>query len=266
MSDFFSSQWGMSILFFIAGSLFTILISYVFYRMSQRSALPVYDIANIEIISVKDKDLFKNIKITYKEEKIDNINKLIFSFWNYGRKPLRKEDIVIQDRVRIVFNKSNNILSSRILSVTKQANGFTITTGEDNIIIIDFDYIDPLDGVIIEINYTGERYTPSIEGAFIGIEKGFQNYKKVSIYKVSSILKITALFSSFIILLLISNYICSVILEIFHVTKTYGISSTVYFAFMGLIVFIMPKLATFLLKNRRYPQILDIDKVTHKYK
>ncbi|OXI34530.1 hypothetical protein CFB89_07165 [Burkholderia sp. AU16741] len=110
----------------------------------------------------------KNIQILFDGKPVPHIMRTLIWVWNAGNATLRGDDIVAKDRLRLEYASKTQVLSVRVLKVTRTVIGFTASPRDNSSqILIDFDFLDGEDGALIEILHTGKG-TP----AFLGTIKG----------------------------------------------------------------------------------------------
>lgn len=221
--DFFSENW-----FGILSVVLGIIVSYYFYRKSLLKALPAYQTKSIRIIDIQDKINIDNVEIKYNNKQITRLSKSFLVFWNNGNKTIEGKDIVDEEKLRIVFDntdKDGEILSCKVIKVTRKINNFTITQNKQksNEAIIDFTYLDARDGAVVEILHSFKNPNITINGAIKGIPSGVKYYGQVlhltspDIKKPKAILRIAVRITLFIYgilgtLLLYSSFNTSVVL------------------------------------------------------
>ena len=134
--------------------------------------------------------------------------------------------------------EEEKILRVRELGVTRQVNQVSISSPADsNIAHIFFDYLDPMDGVVLEILYTGRYSTPLVLGSIRGLIQGILNQHELDF----DLLRTTRTPS---IMDKILSYICG---------KGYWISISVIFFLIIVGVFIVNTPASF---RRRFVHTL----------
>jgi hypothetical protein len=101
--------------------------------------------------------------------------------WNSGKATLDGKNIVIDDPLRLEFNKPGEILKVRVLKSTRESNKFKaeLNSSASNLVICSFDYLDPGDGVVIELLHTADDRFPKILGAIRGVPKGVLNWGSI---------------------------------------------------------------------------------------
>lgn len=133
----------------------SLFLGYIFYREGLRLKKPLWNIKSNNL--VRDYSSFiADLKILYKEEKVENftISKIIF--WNGGKDTINISDIAGTDPLKITINEKYNLLDAQILSTNNNPSQFSVSLQPDKkSALLNFEYIDYNQGVIIQITHTG---------------------------------------------------------------------------------------------------------------
>lgn len=212
--ELFSEAW-IGTVIAIGGIFFSFVISYYFYKKSQVDALLAFQMSSIRIITKDRAKSLNGLNITFKGKEVVQLTKTYIFLWNDGRKIINGVDCVPSDRLRISIIDAE-ILSTSIVKTSRDVNNISIDLNDScsSEAFIIFDYLDPNDGVVIEILHTGKERFPQIKGVIKGIPKGilnygivkdfWGNYKKDSILWINSLIrKSTIIASAFLSLLLL---------------------------------------------------------------
>lgn len=157
---------------------FSIVLAVVLYVRSVTVKVPRFSIRTRIIIAP---ELAKDnpIRITFLDNPIENLSLTHIAFWNSGRATISHSDIAESDPLRIVVNDAR-ILSAEITIMNRPANSFKATLDpEDGALYIYFDFVDHMDGAILQIYHTADspeslKIMGTIKGA-----KQLQNQDKV---------------------------------------------------------------------------------------
>lgn len=173
------------------------------YKVSKSIARPAYQKSSLQLIGREEDNLPDEVDVTYKGKKVDRLTKTKLILWNDGTETLDGDSVVKSDPITIIFPDNTNILSYKILKRTKVVNNFNATKDEEkqNCLILHFDYLDPKDGIVLEILHDSEKRYPRITGSIKGLKKCFSDLGRIYEAKTSSpkgvsgkSLKITGLF------------------------------------------------------------------------
>jgi hypothetical protein len=181
--DFLSSGFTGSMLG-IAGLIYAVYT----YRKSKIGKRLTSTRESIEIID-PDNESSEKIEITYEGIKVPRVIKSKIILWNSGNKTIDGNDNVEKDPIRVEFGSEDRIISSSIIKTTNQSNGAELNVKEDKrILFFSFDYLDPKDGVCIEVIHTEKRIRPKVTGKIKGMPDGIKSWsitnKKSKIQKI----------------------------------------------------------------------------------
>lgn len=163
-----------------------ILMGIWFYRKSKRSPkISVHLDANRMIGWGNNDILPKNLTVQYKGLPVERISRVIVRIWNSGNDTLESSLIPKSEPFRLELQSENSeILSVLILRESTQANKFStiIDPNKKNKLIINFDYIDPNEGVIIGIMHTDSIIAPIFKGIIKGHKINIlRDYKNIAV-------------------------------------------------------------------------------------
>lgn len=170
MLNFFNQGWVGAVIGIVG-----VLIAIYTYKRSAIGPRLVYQWKSLKIIGKNEKTP-DEIEIFYKGIKVPRIIKTQIIVWNSGNKTIDGVSIVRNDPLRFEFSESEEIISASILKTTKEVNKCEIIQSIDengeNTLFLHFDYLDPQDGVCIEILHTDINRYPEFLGSIKGIPKG----------------------------------------------------------------------------------------------
>ena len=132
--------------------------------------------SNIREVS-KLSDTNRNVVVSYNNNIVQRVTTTQIRLWNNGKKPIKKEDIPHNDRLKIRLLDSSvrniNILDYSILTKTKSNSNINInSTSNSSSLEIEFDYFDYRDGVFFEIQHDGTNNTKvTLDGVILGPKK-----------------------------------------------------------------------------------------------
>ncbi len=141
----------------------------------------MYQYWSLGILGKDEDNLPKDVSVKFQEIEVNRLNRTTMTFWNDGTKVLDGSDIVKADPLIISYPEGSKILSYKILRQTKEVNGFSLKLVPDkpNVLLIDFDYLDPKGGITCEIIHDSEKHDPEVLGSIKGIPSGFKALGKV---------------------------------------------------------------------------------------
>lgn len=167
----------------ISVAILGIVLSIYFYLKSNKSKLPNYAIMNENIINDLSSKV-NQLNIYYKDKKINNFSVCKFAFWNAGSQTINGIDIAKADPIAVNLKQGREFLGEPLIIFPKTSpNQFSVNIDRtNNLLIINFDYIDKDEGVIVMFYHTG---FDDNDVSVTGIIKGFGkiiNYKAESFY------------------------------------------------------------------------------------
>lgn len=152
------------------------ILSIIFYRRSRRRARPSVQLSKMTILSPNGDEIPSDVKILYKGKEISQLSKTNIIFWNDGTETLHGTSVVEDFPIQISFEKGATILRHQIIKETRPVNKSRLeqVDGINYAINIKFDYLDPKDGINVEILHDSKS-NPIITGAIRGIPSGIKN-------------------------------------------------------------------------------------------
>lgn len=221
--------------------------SYYFYKKSIIKAIPVYQFRTFNITSED------NLEIYYKNHQINEIKKTTIVFWNEGRKTINRNDIVEQDKLKFKIKDNSKILSAKIINKSREVNNFNLNINKDKKkAIVDFDFLDFEDFVVVEILHTSTNC--SFEGTIKGVPSGIKDYGYYDYkYKKNKVLYIgdiifTSLMGVTVLIILLKNVNWNNI-EWFYILGSISIS-------IPLIILLFIKIYNYRIRKPRFPNEL----------
>ncbi|MDD9986730.1 MAG: hypothetical protein OXQ31_10695 [Spirochaetaceae bacterium] len=98
--------------------------------------------------------------------------------WNSGCRALKKEDVV--DPITVAFREGDRIFRYRILKASTKSNRSDIKVKNAHTLALEFRYLDPDDGMSIEVLHDSQEIDPCIEGTIIENKSGFIDAGKIA--------------------------------------------------------------------------------------
>jgi hypothetical protein len=158
----------------ISGLIISILSVYFYLNSIRKPLIGIYKIG----YSLIDYDEVKSSKIEaiIDGQKIDKLIKTSIYIWNKGNKVLRNNDIAEKDKLRIVWSENELVYNASIGKVNNKIVNAEILNDFDNRNInISFDYLNPKDGMRIDILHNSFSKNFNIEGTIIGTKRSIKN-------------------------------------------------------------------------------------------
>ena len=118
------------------------------------------------------------MEILYHGKHVDRLTRTHVIFWNSGKRIIHGSDIVADDAVRCELSSGALALEVRVIKHTRDANKFTamIDDNSQNRVLLNFDYLDPKDGAVVELLHTDSVRDPAVKGTIRGVPKGMRDW------------------------------------------------------------------------------------------
>jgi len=150
-------------------------------KFSKKSPRPAYQRSYLPLIGKEEDYLPSEVEVFYQGRKVERLTKSKVVFWNDGNEVLERSKFVLGDPVTVTFPQETNILSFHVVKTTREVTNFSVAKlpSANNALRIEFDYLDPKDGAVIEILHDGGTKYPKITGSFMGVPSGIVDYGSV---------------------------------------------------------------------------------------
>ena len=132
------------------------------YKSKRKKELSCYK--NSYTIVKGGKSLLPDLELKYKNEPIQELVITKYAIWNSGNEVLQREDIVEIKPLQVSCNGENTrILDVKILQESDETNQFVVVDMDKQHARINFDYVAPKDGIVIQMMHTGESQDVMVE-------------------------------------------------------------------------------------------------------
>jgi len=125
-------------------------------------------ITKTEYVIEKSKIVIDNLSIKYGNEQIENLMVTKVALVNRGNVTILNNDIPVASPLYIVVPDECKILSATILAESNTSSLTTVIYESSSRIVVNFDYLDKKDGVVLQVIHTGT----SDQISFLGKLKG----------------------------------------------------------------------------------------------
>ncbi len=165
MWEWISSPWGTLVL----GILTAIPISGFYFYLAKNWAEPQFFILNSELVGHSNASLPSDITIIHNGKNIECVSRTRVFFWNAGHGPLRKDDIAVNDKLRIDI-ESGEFLASDLRKVSSQniVASTEITEATKSSCFIKFEYLNKMDGFVVDLYHSSRIMPKTLKGTFVG--------------------------------------------------------------------------------------------------
>lgn len=195
MLDYLNQSWFSSLLTIITFIIALILAIYFFIKSRNLKKISLYSEYD-SILDEKPSVLSDSVDIFFQGKKIERLNKTKIYFWNSGNQTIYKKDIENIDPPKLYANEKVDILQLNIINKTREVINPRLSLDMGSNFLM-FDFLDPKDGLVMEILHTGKQEDIKFEGTIIGVKSKLSLNKKSS--KINNFIKGLVLSSNNII-------------------------------------------------------------------
>lgn len=189
----------------VIGIVLGFITSYIFYRIQKRRRELCWSIDSTSLIKGYS-SLFEKLDIQYGGQKIENLTVSKIVFWNNGNETIDGKDIAIPPCIFLRDEANTKILDAKIIKSSTVGNGFEIHREPDNpILVLQFEYLDPQQGAVIQVIHTGVSILPLIlDGEVKGVKDIEYKSKRLDFF--SQVPRIFLYFNLFVVTGFLSIY------------------------------------------------------------
>lgn len=144
--------WAVLAIITVISLLFTV---YTYVTNKKRKLFSV-SCASYELLKQGQSEIEK-VSIMFDDQPINNLTISNYAIWNSGNTLINGTDIVDTQRLRLISDDETKFLEAKIVSEVETSNKFRIIEQLDNEILLDFDYVDKNEGIVIQVIHTGEK-------------------------------------------------------------------------------------------------------------
>lgn len=108
-----------------------------------------------DILIKAGKQQIKKLDVRYDGNPIADLTSSKFYIWNSGNQVLQCSDIVTA-RPMMIQSSNAVILDAQIIMMNEDTNAFKIRSTTDHQVIIEFEYFEGGDGVVVQVLHTGD--------------------------------------------------------------------------------------------------------------
>lgn len=168
-----SNPWLILISFIV--TIISMILAILFYLKSRKTRKVEARIRSINLFKNNSEKIDK-LSVFYDEKVVSNLTLTKIAFWNDGNDTINGSDIASTDPIKIVVQGEFIILESKIIYVKNESNLIRFADPINNSeVTLEFEYLDALEGVVIQILHTGNR---SSDIRILGTIKGIGNINK----------------------------------------------------------------------------------------
>lgn len=160
------------------------LLAFFFYFKGVRRRAPMYAVRSIKLVEDSIIGMSGSIEISYFGSKVRNLSVARVALWNSGRETISPDDVAPSSPIKVICSGAAELLGIDIVYEKNAANNFSLSEVKDpnkrnqhlqNELLINFDYFDQNEGVILQIFHTGVEDEIKV----VGNVKGCGSIKRV---------------------------------------------------------------------------------------
>ena len=236
-------------------SVIGLIIAVFLYKKSRRAAQPSFEKSSIRLFSKKENNLPDEVTVLFKKRKVDRLTKTILILWNNGAEVLDGERVVDKDPIKISFNKGDSVLSYKKLRETNAVNEFSVSKDKDNShqLLIEFSYLNPRDGISLELLHDSEDLYPKVQGSIMGLD-GFEDLGELEADDVMPFTLLKRIFQKI-------GYLMVMIIGLGYVVGGLSSSPQEWFLTCVGLLYIIALILFLWKKRKKYPKSLKITQI-----
>lgn len=144
-------------------------LAWFFGRRAKQKPDFRYAIDQEEVISPEDALKRGGLQVTFRGVILERLCRSYVAVWNASGDTIRGSDIAISDPLRVELPASDNVLSARIVSASREEIAATVApdTASREFVELGFNYLNPGDGYVVEI-----LHEKNAEPKFWGVPMG----------------------------------------------------------------------------------------------
>lgn len=160
-----------------------LLAGVVAYLRSRKRTSLSFTYRGEHLLGSESNALPEGISVQYHGANIPRLTRSVIVLWNSGENTVLGADVVDIDPLRFCVETDGEILSASILKGTRTVNDFRIrhpSAHAPNEAVVEFNYFDSKDGVVVEILHTSASRYPEIKGTLRGMPEGLKSVGRMS--------------------------------------------------------------------------------------
>jgi hypothetical protein len=153
-----------------------------YFRSRKRTSLSFAYLGE-HLLGSESAALPEGISVQYCGEDIPRLTRSVIVLWNSGENTILGTDVVDIDPLRFSVGTDGKLLSASILKASRPVNDFRIrhpSAQAPNEAVVELNYFDSKDGVVVEILHTSTSKHPDIKGTVRGLPTGLKSLGRMS--------------------------------------------------------------------------------------
>ena len=140
----------------------------VIYAITRRYKRIWYDVRSFALVE-RERSTVPGLQVTFEKKSVDALTISKACIWNSGKDALRHDDFASMQPLRINVENKVQILEASIVQTSSKSCGCEIERAGQNSYAIKFDFLDPSDGLVVQIAHTGTASEDiSVTGHIVG--------------------------------------------------------------------------------------------------
>jgi len=163
-------------------------------------------------------DSNRKIRVLFGKQIVDQVTTTRVWFFNRGRKPLKREDVPTNAPLILEFQEAGKehhptILDFRLVKSSKNTCRFTAArTSQPNQLLLDFDYLDYMDGAALEVQHDGSDYCEVVlKGEILGPKAKTSVLRGYTPPRLPTVARLRARYIKAVILLSLAIFAVSIV-------------------------------------------------------
>ena len=171
--DFLALGWVGSLIG-IAG----IPLAVLTYVLTRQRKILAFRARGFHLIGNADPGFPSDVTVQYRGQTVTRLTRSLVIVWNQGEVTIGGGDIVPSDPLVVEVEADAKILSVKPIKVSRPVTKVSgnVVSESPNKAEIKFDFLDSMDGAVLEILHTGKMRHPRMTGTVRGIPLGPKNY------------------------------------------------------------------------------------------
>lgn len=155
-------------------------LAVLFYRRSKPKSRLAYQSDHVTVVGGSRAAFSEDVEIRFAGTPVPLVTKSQYVVWNAGNTLARGSDVVASDALRLETSHHGRILKYAIAKQTRPANGWVLSHLEPRALRLEFDFLNPGDGVFIEVIHSTHGAQLELKGTLRGFAAGVENFGRAS--------------------------------------------------------------------------------------
>jgi len=238
------------------------------YVLSRQRSIISYRARGVRLLGHAESKLPKEVSVQYRGSDIPRLTRSVVVLWNDGEKTISGADIVKEDPIRIDTGDDSSIVACTLLKAARPVLQASCqqSTQDSRTVVVSFDFLDPNDGLVVELLHTGRERYPVVRGTVRGIPQGPKNRGRVLAQKLPGarmpFMRSRRMFGVFVIAVGVLISFSGVIFNYLGQQESTAKAAVPKYALLSAgALYVVLGFIILLMLRRRYPQILHCEEM-----